>query len=476
MPAPEPVAAAVRGRINGSVVAPAGYGKTETIADLVAEAAGRCLLLTHTLAGVDALRKRLKEKGVRPDRYQLDTIAAWSLRYVSSYPKTAGFIPCPTPRGRQWEAVYRCAGSLLGSRTLDAVIHASYTLVLVDEYQDCNLSQHGIVTAISRILPTIVFGDPLQGIFDFGGENIVDWERDVLSAFPHVYELETPWRWRNKGNDALARWLATMRERLQAGRGVDLRNTPPCVHVHHVERPELERVLEVRACNGAHATEGNRLAIIGAKASENVRAALAKRVGAQNVETIECKALQAVCAKIEETAGYVRLEVMVRLLDTCMVGVKPTPFLRRVRHIHGGGRVNKPPTVAEAAALRILWEDRLEPLIELIDAFRMAGRLFRGELLFALRESLLARCATPAMTLPDCAWHVQERRRHAGRRHGYKIVTSTLLAKGLEFENTVVFLKPPMRKEDIYVALTRASLRIDIVTTDLVFEPVLAGG
>ncbi len=152
MPAPEPVVAAVHNCLNGSIVAPAGYGKTETIADLVAVAAGRCLLLTHTLAGVEALRKRLKEKGIRSERYQLDTIAAWSLRYASSYPKTASFIPCQTPSGRQWEAVYQCAARLLRSRTLDGVVRASYTLVLVDEYQDCNASQHGILTAMSRIL------------------------------------------------------------------------------------------------------------------------------------------------------------------------------------------------------------------------------------------------------------------------------------------------------------------------------------
>jgi hypothetical protein len=325
---------------------------------------------------------------------------------------------------------YRSAAQLLSTRTLDDVIRASYTLVLVDEYQDCNLSQHEILKAVSRITPTVVFGDPLQGIFDFGGENIVDWERDVLPAFPHIYELEIPWRWRNKGNEALARWLASTRERLQAGRSVDLRNAPACVQVHCVERPELERALEMKACNGVRASERNRLAIIGARGSENVRAALAKRVRAQNVETIECKELQAVCAKIEATTRNDRLEVIVQLLDRCMVGVNPTPFLRRVLHIHGGGRINKPLTAGEAAALQILGEDRLEPLVDLIDAFRKTGRTFRGELVFALRESLFARCAAEGMSLLDCTWHVQERRRHAGRRRGHKIVTSTLLAKG----------------------------------------------
>lgn len=53
-------------------------------------------------------------------------------------------------------------------------------MVLVDEYQDCTISQHKTAKALSRTVPVIVFGDPLQGIFDFGAEPIVNWTNNVL--------------------------------------------------------------------------------------------------------------------------------------------------------------------------------------------------------------------------------------------------------------------------------------------------------
>ncbi|MCW7544799.1 UvrD-helicase domain-containing protein [Aurantimonas litoralis] len=467
MAIPDQLRMALREKVHGSVVAPAGYGKTETIADIVAETTCRCLLLTHTLAGVDALRKRLREKGVRSDRYQLETIAAWSLRYAAAYPATSGFPQLTTPRGHQWSIVYASKRKLLEGRSINRVIQASYGLVLVDEYQDCSADQHAVMVLLSELVPTLIFGDPLQSIFDFGGEAAVRWHEDVLPAFPELYELVTPWRWKNQNNDPLAEWLCNVRAKLSAGKAIDLRKTPNCVRVHHLDEPERLRALEKKACSHTGLSDTNRLAIIGSKSSERVRAALAKRVHAQNVETIECKDLQTACSTIEATAGMDRLTFVMGLLQGAIVGVNKTPFLRRISEIHAGKQIRKPLTVAEAEALTILSDDKLGPVIALLDEFRKRGRTFRGELIFALRESLQLRCMPDSPSLLECAWHVQERRRHAGRRHGYKIVTSTLLAKGLEYENTVIFLTEPATKEDIYVALTRASRRIDIVTTDL---------
>jgi DNA helicase-2/ATP-dependent DNA helicase PcrA len=458
---------ALQEKANGSVVAPAGYGKTEAIADIVAGTSCRCLLLTHTLAGVDALRKRLREKGVKSHRYQLETIAAWSLRYAAAYPVTSGFPRLPTPRGHQWSTVYTAARKLLCGRSIDGVIQASYGLVLVDEYQDCSVDQHEIVGLLSGLVPTLIFGDPLQSIFDFAGEPTVRWQEDVLPAFPEIEELDTPWRWKNKKNEPLADWLRIVRGDLLAGRAIDLLKAPACVRVHHLEEPGRLRFLEKKACGHDSLSDANRLAIIGSKSSERVRAALAKRVHAQNVETIECKDLQTACSTIEATAGTDRLMFVMGLLQRSIVGVSRTPFLRRIGEIHGGKQIRKPLTAAEAAALAIVTSDKLQPLIALLDEFRKGRRTFRGELIFALRESLQMRCLPGSPSLLECAWHVQERRRHAGRRHGYKIVTSTLLAKGLEYENSVVFLTEPATKEDIYVALTRASRRIDIVTAAL---------
>ena len=65
-------------RIQRRVVLPAGAGKTELIARatcFASETVGRQLILTHTHAGVHALRDRLARLGVAPQSYTLTTIA-----------------------------------------------------------------------------------------------------------------------------------------------------------------------------------------------------------------------------------------------------------------------------------------------------------------------------------------------------------------------------------------------------------------
>ena len=49
---------------SAAIIAPAGHGKTEMIADIVKHADGKQLLLTHTNAGVDAIEKRLQKRKI----------------------------------------------------------------------------------------------------------------------------------------------------------------------------------------------------------------------------------------------------------------------------------------------------------------------------------------------------------------------------------------------------------------------------
>src|SRR5882757_2289462 len=81
------LAAAVR---LGSIIAAAGCGKTEQIANAARLSAGRRLILTHTHAGVDVLRERLKKLNVPKSKYRLETIAGWCLRYAASFPTRSG--------------------------------------------------------------------------------------------------------------------------------------------------------------------------------------------------------------------------------------------------------------------------------------------------------------------------------------------------------------------------------------------------
>lgn len=207
------------------VIAPAGCGKTELIAQSVHHDAGhRSLVLTHTYAGVDSLRKRLKAIGAKASNYEVYTIAGWSLYLAVSFPSTSG-ITTERPLNDQWNDVYRAASRILLIRAIKTVIRGSFDSVYVDEYQDCSPLQHDIVLKLAEILPTRILGDPLQGIFDFGGSEIVDWQVHVRPHFDELPSLSEPHRWVDK-NPTLGSWLLRMRESLESEQPVDLRAAP----------------------------------------------------------------------------------------------------------------------------------------------------------------------------------------------------------------------------------------------------------
>src|SRR5688500_15208775 len=80
---------------RGAVTAPAGCGKTELIAEALRRhsRAKPILVLTHTNAGVVALRGRLDRAGVPSKAYRLCTIDGWALRLISTFPQRSGHDP-----------------------------------------------------------------------------------------------------------------------------------------------------------------------------------------------------------------------------------------------------------------------------------------------------------------------------------------------------------------------------------------------
>jgi DNA helicase-2/ATP-dependent DNA helicase PcrA len=206
-------------RGNSSVVAPAGHGKTEIIAK-VAALGGRTLVLTHTHAGVHAIRARLKRLGVSPARVAVDTIASWSTRYAYAFPGVAQPPAGEPQNSAEWDQLYVGSKKSLGVAAVREVVASSYDRILVDEYQDCNALQHELTVALSTIVPTTVFGDPMQGIFEFAGATL-DWDEEILPTFPLFGSLDEPYRWKDKNPD-LGAWVAETRLKLMRGDTIDL--------------------------------------------------------------------------------------------------------------------------------------------------------------------------------------------------------------------------------------------------------------
>ena len=82
---------------NAAIIARAGHGKTEMIAEMVKSFSGKQLVLTHTNAGIDVLSKRFKKHKIQNDRFTIDTIAAFCLKWCNAYYHSASFDTSLSP-------------------------------------------------------------------------------------------------------------------------------------------------------------------------------------------------------------------------------------------------------------------------------------------------------------------------------------------------------------------------------------------
>lgn len=461
---------------RGSVIAAAGCGKTEQIARATQISEGRRLILTHTHAGVDVLRARLKQHKVPSDKFRIDTIAGWCLRYSASFPMRSG-LTCDAPKDKEWNAVYEAAANLIKSGAVKGILASSYSGVFVDEYQDCTGLQHQVIKAIAAHLPVCVFGDPLQAIFDFKGQNPVDWDVDVFPIFGKAGELTTPWRWEE--NSELANWLANVRCTLEQGGAIDLTSRPACVIWERLsDDPQFRQGKIVGVCKsvmGKVKDEG--LVVIGDGANINMRAKLAKQLatmGFSNIEPLGSKHLYSFAKEIEAATGHARLEKVLDFICACMTGAEKTPFLNCVKS-HLNGRKNGAAKFGDLVktGIAVTKGTTDKSVLQLMQGFhrRETTYLFRREMFFAMCSALQIKSAQQYDTLTDAIWNVQNCIRHTGRSIGKRSIGSTLLVKGLEFEHVVIIHADNMSRKDWYVALTRATNSVTILSPSEKISP-----
>lgn len=464
---------------RGSIVAAAGCGKTEQIARAVALSNCRRLILTHTHAGVDAISKRLKVLRVPKEKYRVDTIAGWCLRFSASFPKRSGIAEVAPRSMAEWNAVYAAAAQLIRSGAVSGVIESSYGGVFVDEYQDCTRLQHDVVKILAEQMPVCVFGDPLQAIFDFRGQEPVDWEVEVFKDFPKEGELTTPWRWKNAGNDELAEWLKAVRRDLEHDGPVDLTNRPACVKWSLMPADErFRQAVVIRECLAVMGdTNNGNLIVIGDSANVNGRAYLAKSLakkGFSNVEAINCKELYAAGKTIEQAVGIESFKALLAFVSKCMTGTEKAALEKAVQSRIAGRRQGQAkfrellPIIDEIVSAK---SDKA--MLAFLQAMqvREGAHTFRKELFSCMCSALQIKSVRGSSTLLDAIWEVQNRIRHAGRKFPKRSIGSTLLVKGLEFDSSVIVYSGSMTCRDWYVALTRATKAIRVISPAERFIP-----
>jgi DNA helicase-2/ATP-dependent DNA helicase PcrA len=69
----------------------------------------RQLVLTHTHAGVDSLKKRFKLKNISSSKFAVETIHSFALKFAGSYPKTTGLSTEAPQDNREYNQVISSA-------------------------------------------------------------------------------------------------------------------------------------------------------------------------------------------------------------------------------------------------------------------------------------------------------------------------------------------------------------------------------
>jgi UvrD/REP helicase N-terminal domain len=388
------------------------------------------------------------------------------LRFAAAFPQRSE-LTTREPRGQEWPAVYAAATRLIRGGCVTSVLKASYQRVLVDEYQDCTVEQHVLIVALSKHLPTCVFGDPLQAIFGFRDEQLADW-KTVRADFPPVGSLGDPWRWKRVKNEKLGRWLIDVRDQLEKHNCVDLATAPACVSRIAPHSARRQDVLKANVQAGRSLTLRGleTLIVIGDKASELIRGALAAKMRCSAIEPVACQTLGSFLGGIQVCTAKDRLALVLNLATGAMSGVKRAELERRVIRRSEGWKPRKRATEAECAALDILASDDLSHVLSPLECLRrqLGVIAFRRELLSAVQNTLRLIVSAEHSSLEDAAWHVQNRMRHAGRRLAPRSVGSTLLVKGLQFDHAIIVAPEKLSRNDLYVALTRTSRTITIVS------------
>jgi superfamily I DNA/RNA helicase len=447
---------------NASVVAPAGHGKTEIIAR-VAALWQRALILTHTHAGVHAIRARLKRLGVPHARVSVDTIAGWSMRYAHAFPGIAQ-PPEGTPQGAQWDQLYRGATLALGVKAVREVVAASYDRILIDEYQDCGGLQHELAVALSAIVPTLIFGDSMQGIFEFAGATL-SWDHQIHARFPFAGTLETPHRWAGK-NPALGQWIAETREKLMRGEEIDLTD-PRISYRESTDAFDMATLFE-----GIDGKEGSFAAI---HCHKNICYNLAKaaRGGYQAIEEIAANRLREFATAWDQaTDGQGRFRAIMKLVEDCF----------HIKKIVEGEAVD-PEDTAVYTALRKLTPglangNGAEAAVHFLAMSRKRPnwKLFRSELWRDAERVAVEVAAGRAESMEIAAGSVRQRVSNSGRKLHKRTVSTPLLLKGLEFDHVVIpdathFANERLAQAKLfYVAISRATRSLTISSSQRILR------
>lgn len=481
---------------RGLLIAPAGHGKTTAIADCLLQCPNDShqLILTHTHAGIASLKMKFQKKNIPSDKYHLETITGFAQRYVLSL-LGSSVLPDESDDSYFSTAIVKCY-TLLKSKLVQTIIKYSYDGVFVDEYQDCTIDQHEMIMALAQDLPLHLLGDPLQGIFSFESKPLVDFSRD-LSLFEHFDFLNYPWRWQTS-NLELGHEILRIRQCLENRESINLNNNPNIgFHVISLTENEqdnykvLAKIIRAQNCDSLllicpSYRESIQKGVNVLKGNLSDRIKIKQRIDYTN----QFKIIDA----LDSAEDYSCARKIDIFIDNCQTNRrinKIIHFYDILRSLHlNMSEINKwidrkqkrfitrkKENTTHSNTLSQKFSNfklhttlgHLQDLIKFIVS--LPGiKLYHREL-----YNIINKCFNVAQTnnisMFEAMKLIKGRIRSQGRNIQGRIIGSTLLTKGLEFDTVVVWNAHKFEDEkNFYVAISRACKKLILLTNNNVIH------
>lgn len=453
---------------TAAVIAPAGHGKTEMIVDMVEYTDSKQLLLTHTHAGVDALQKRLNHRGIPKTKYTISTIASFCMKWGMAYCHTSAVDTSLSPYStkdevqRYYSQFYDGAKRLFQHKWAGRILQESYAGIIVDEYQDCLQSHHEMFLVLSQYLPVRVLGDPLQGIFSFGDQQIVDWN---CLGYPIVDVVTSPWRW-SKANPSLGKYLNDVRDSLwpaltgqQCMLHIDSCNGSICViDPQHFDVYSMLR--EFRQYTS--------VLYLSKWEAQQTNFCLRHPNIFQLDEKQECEDLFKFANSFSNKSGAELLLEIVEFESKCATKVNAELNSYKKRLAKGSldfGRITKNREFGSLLE-SVHTANKHETIIRILEWFEKNPifKCYRKELCSEMVRSVKY-ARDHGISIFEAAEHIRKDPTLQKRYQGFKCLSSrTLLSKGLEFDCVIIDMSIPLSAKEFYVALTRAMRKIYILS------------
>ena len=448
-----------------SVELPAGSGKTHLVAmvaEISAEREQRCLILTHTNAGVDAIKTRLRNFGVSPKLASVDTITSWAFKLVGAYPTIAGVSVTEVPDWTKSNHYLQGARKVALSKAVALVHKLSFNYLVVDEYQDCTLTQHAFITALNDSIPrAVIFGDRLQAIFGFR-DPLANWATDVLPNFPSYQVDPFPYRWRGH-NEQLGDWLIEQRDHLVNGEIFD-------ANAHNITDLAFHPIGGATSLvNVAYSFRKNDESVLLLADNRNVAARFARQLNGTFVvmEDVGGRFMEGKLKNLPQDGDYRVAFWLADFAKKCLVGLGDidAAILTKLKANQKISHLKRKGLTGVIEALDTLCKDpTYSVLLETAKTIeKTPGVSFlRRE---AWRDSLraIALSIDNEDSVVSNLGRIRNQLRKAGRRQDNRIASTTLLVKGLEFDHVIIAdLSVYSDPRNLYVALSRARKSVSI--------------